>query len=186
MANSHKNLNLLYRTRCYLAGPMQYTETGRQWRDKVKKELLECNITFLDPYHKPFVTDVPEDELSREELLHWMDTGQYELVQTKMWAVRGYDLRCVDLSDFLIVYVDPKIPTWGTVEEVTTAVREKKPVFMAIEGGKKKTPLWIFGKIPHKYIYDNIDDIIKTIKAIDSGIIPCTSDRWKLLKKELR
>lgn len=40
--------------------------------------------------------------------------------------------------------------------------------------------------IPHKYIYNNIFEIIETIKAIDDGIIKINSDRWKLLKNELR
>jgi hypothetical protein len=33
---------------------------------------------------------------------------------------------------------------------------EKKPLFLSIEGGKKKTPLWLMGVVPHKYIYDSI------------------------------
>ena len=29
---------------------------------------------------------------------------------------------------------------------------EKKPVFVSMEGGKAKTPLWMLGMFPHKYI----------------------------------
>jgi hypothetical protein len=46
--------------------------------------------------------------------------------------------------------------------------------------------MWFFGKIPHKYIYDNIETIVERIKAIDDGIIPLCSDRWRLLKPEFR
>jgi L-cysteine desulfidase len=115
-----------------------------------------------------------------------METEQYDLVQTRMWAVRGYDLRLCDICDFFIAHINPSVASWGSAEEITTVVREKKPLFLSIEGGKKKTPLWIMGKLPHKYIYNNVDEIMDTIKAIDDGIIKINSDRWKLLKKELR
>ena len=43
-----------------------------------------------------------------------MDTGQYDKVSQRMKAVRRDDLRLVDLSDFFIVYINPKIPSWGS------------------------------------------------------------------------
>lgn len=177
--------NLLKNTRAYLIGHMQYLN-GEGWRDHIKKKLSDRNITFFDPYHKPFVTDVPEDDESRKEMLHWMETEQYDLVQTRMWAVRGYDLRLCDICDFFIAHINPSIASWGSAEEITTVVRQKKPLFLSVEGGKKKTPVWIMGKIPHKYIYNNVDEIIETIKAIDDGVIKMSSDRWKLLMEELR
>jgi hypothetical protein len=164
---------------------MQYTD-GRGFREKVKTELSNRNIQFFDPYYKPFVHDVPEDEKSREQMLGWMETEQYDLVQTRMWDVRGYDLRLCDICDFFIAHINPSVASWGSAEELTTVVREKKPIFLSVEGGKKKTPLWIMGKIPHKYIYNNIDEIIDTVKAIDDGIIKLNNDRWKLLKPEMR
>jgi hypothetical protein len=178
-------LNVLAKTRCYLIGHMQYVD-GRGWRDTVKTELDGRNIEFFDPYHKPFVHDIPEDEDSHEEMLHWMETEQYELVQHRMWDVRGYDLRLCDICDFFIAHLIPEKASWGSAEELTTVIREKKPLFLSIEGGKKLTPLWLMGVIPHKYIYNSITEVINTIKAIDDGIIKPNSDRWKLLKPELR
>jgi len=164
---------------------MQYQD-GRGWRELVKKELDGRGITFFDPYHKPFVHDVPEDETAREELKRWMETEQYDLVQQRMWEVRGYDLRLCDICDFFIANINPQVASWGSAEEITTVIREKKPLFLSIEGGKKKTPLWLMGKIPHKYIYNNIEEVIQTVKYIDEGVIKMSSDRWKLLKPELR
>ena len=44
-----------------------------------------------------------------------------------------------------------------------------------------------FGNISYNgYIYNNIDEAIETIKAIDAGIVRTSSDRWKLLLPELR
>jgi hypothetical protein len=177
--------NVLRKTRCYLIGHMQYAN-GRGWRETVKESLSSTGITFFDPYHKPFIHDIPEDESSREQMLHWMETEQYDLVQSRMWSVRGYDLRLCDVCDFFIAHINPEIASWGSAEEITTVVREKKPIFLSVEGGKKKTPLWLLGVLPHKYIYNNVDEIIQTIRLIDDGLIKINNDRWKLLKEELR
>jgi hypothetical protein len=177
--------NLLKNTRCYLIGHMQYIN-GEGWRDRVKDILGPRGIKFHDPYHKPFVHDIPEDDSSREEMLHWMDTEQYELVQQRMWAVRGYDLRLCDICDFFIAHLVPDVASWGSAEEISTIIRQKKPLFLSIEGGKKRTPLWLMGVVPHKYIYNNVDEVIQTVQYIDDGIIRLTSDRWKLLKAEFR
>lgn len=179
------NPNNLYRTRCYLIGHMQYAD-GRGWRDVVKQDLCDRKITFFDPYHKPFIHDVPEDETARDEMKRWMVTHQYDLVQQRMWEVRGYDLRLCDICDFFIAHLIPEKASWGSAEEITTVIRQKKPLFLSIEGGKDKTPLWLLGALPHKYIYNSIDEVVQTIKHIDDGVIKMSSDRWKLLKPELR
>jgi hypothetical protein len=77
---------------------------------------------------------------------------------------------------------------WGSAEEITTVIREKKPLFLVIDdpAGKKATPLWLMSIMPHKYIYDNLNDALNTVKGIDTGIIKMSSDRWKLLQPELR
>ena len=80
--------NLLKNTRCYLPGPMQYVKDGRSWRETVKSELGNRNITFFDPYCKPFLNDIPEDENSRMKMLHWMETGQYDVVTERMKHIR--------------------------------------------------------------------------------------------------
>lgn len=179
------NPNFLWKTRCYLIGHMQYAD-GRGWRNIVKGQLKDTNIIFFDPYIKPFIHNIPEDEEARNQLKKWMETGQFDLVQQHMWSVRGYDLRLCDICDFFIAYINPKIASWGSAEEITTVIRAKKPIFLAVEGGKEATPLWLMGKIPHKYIYGSVDEVIETIKYIDVGIVKMNSDRWKLLKKEYR
>lgn len=180
-----QGLNVLAKTRCYLIGHMQYAN-GEGWRDTIKKELGDRNITFFDPYHKPFVHNIPEDESSRQEMLHWMETEQYDLVQHRMWEVRGCDLRLCDICDFFIAHLIPEKASWGSAEELTTVIREKKPLFLSIEGGKRLCPLWLMGVVPHKYIYNSITEVINCVKAIDDGIIKPNSDRWKLLKPEMR
>ena len=177
--------NLLYRTKCYLVGHMQYV-SGRNWREDVTERLETLSVTCFDPYKKPFIKDVEEDEASRQEMETWMKTKQYDRVTDRMKTVRAYDLNLVDRSDFIIAHLVPEVASWGSAEEITLAVREKKPVFISMDGGKAKTPLWMLGMLPHKYIYNSVDEIVDMLYAIDGGSKPIDSDRWRLLRKEFR
>ena len=121
-------------------------------------------------------------------MMKWRETEQYDMVAQRMKLVRGYDLRLCDICDWFIAVIRPSVASWGSSEEITTIIREKKPVFLVIddEKGKRSCPLWLFGVLPHKYIYNNLNEAIETIKAIDDDVIKTNSDRWKLLLPELR
>jgi hypothetical protein len=177
--------NLLNKTKTYLVGHMQYL-SGRNWREEIAEKLSPLGITSFDPYKKPFIKDVDEGENSRQEMDVWMKTKQYDRVTNKMKMVRAYDLNLVDRSDFIIAHLVPEVASWGSAEEIVTAVREKKPIFISMEGGKSKTPLWMLGMLPHKYIYNSLDEIVEMLYAIDSGQKEIDSDRWRLLKTEYR
>lgn len=178
-------MGILNKTRVYLAGFMQNGD-GTKWRDVVQEALNPRGIITFNPYEKPYVNGTPEDIDSRKNLNIWMENGAFEEVAKHMKKVRSEDLRQVDLSDFLVFYIDHKIPTWGTVEELTLAVREKKPIFLVIKDGLKHCPLWILGMMPLKYMYNNLDDALDMIKKIDDGVVPIDSERWHLLKPEFR
>ena len=177
--------NILYKTKTYLVGHMQYL-SGRDWREEVTEKLTPLSITCFDPYKKPFIKDVAEDEASRQDMETWMKTKQYDRVTDKMKTVRAYDLNLVDRSDFIIAHLVPDVASWGSAEEIVTAVRMKKPIFISMEGGKAKTPLWLLGMLPHKYIYNSLDEVIEMLYAIDNEDKPIDSDRWRLLRKEYR
>ena len=177
--------NVLFKTRTYLVGHMQYA-SGRDWRAYAEEELAKLNIITFNPYNKPFVKDVEEDEDARLSLAHCQKNGYFNDVAKRMSLVRSYDLNLVDRSDFIIAHLLPEVASWGSAEELVTAVRMKKPIFISMEGGKHATPLWMMGMIPHHYIYDSIEEVVGMIKQIDSGEKKIDSDRWRLLKKELR
>ena len=143
-------------------------------------------IIVFNPYHKPFLKDIEENEDVKKHLDELMESGSYDEVQKRMKEIRAYDLNLVDRSDFIIAYINPKTPTFGTMEELVTAVKMKRPTFIALQRSKKKTPLWLLGMFPHKYIYDSMDDILDMVIKIDSGEKEIDSDRWSLLKKEYR
>ena len=177
--------NLLNKTRCYLVGHMQY-EDGRIWREEVESELVKLNIVTYNPYKKPFVKDVEEDEKARRNAEKQMRNGEFDKVSERMREIRNYDLNLVDRSDFIIAHLYPTVASWGSAEELVTACRMKKPVFVSIKGGKKKTPLWLLGMFPPKCIYNNPKEIVSMIKKLDNGRIKMDSKRWRLLTEELR
>jgi len=177
--------NILYRTKTYLAGAMQY-KNGEGWRNIVQSKLERMGIIVFSPYHKPFMKDIQEDDGARKHIGDLIKENNYDEVVSRMKEVRSYDLNLVDRSDFIIAYIDPKTPTFGTMEELVTSVRMKRPTFIFVEGGKKLCPYWIFGMFPHKYIYDDVDGVLNMLEKIDSGEKEIDSDRWRLLKKEYR
>ena len=138
-------MEVLEKTRTYLVGHMQYSN-GRNWRDHVEEELEKLNITVFNPYKKPFVKDVNEDEETRLSLDHCQKHGYFNDVAERM----------------------------------------KKPIFISMEGGKHKTPLWIMGMLPHHYIYNSIEEVLDMIHQINDGKKDIDSDRWRLLRKDLR
>lgn len=178
-------MSVLTKTKTYLVGHMQYSN-GQEWRKKVRDTLNPLNITVFDPYDKPFIKDVDEGNTVRSILTEKMKSGDYDYVQNKMREIRIFDLNLVDRSDFIIANIIPDVASWGSAEELVTAVRMKKPTFISIEGTKKKTPLWLMGMFPHKYIYNDIDEILDVIIKIDNGDIEINNDRWRLLKNEYR
>lgn len=188
-AKFKKRLNVLWKTRSYLIGNMQYVdnEEGEGWRDDLTKILIEMGVVVFDPYHKPFIKDVQEGgKRARSRLDRALALQDFDFLGNKMREIRSYDLNLVDRSDFIIAFINPKVASWGTAEELTTAVRAKKPIFLAVKGGKIACPYWIFGMIPHKYIYNSIDEIVKVLRRINTGNKKLDSNRWRLLRKEYR
>ncbi len=176
---------VLFKTKSYLVGPMQYSD-GRGWRDSITEQLSKLGIVCYDPYKKPFVVDVEESDNAAEDIRKLIAAGEYDKVAARMKLIRTYDLALVDKSDFIIAYIDPTVITVGSWEELFWANRMKRPIFLVIEGGKSKAPWWIFGTIPHKYIYSNIDEVVDVLTKINSGEKEMDSDRWRILRKEYR
>lgn len=178
-------MGLLNKTKTYLIGHMEYIN-GQAWREYATTQLNSIGVICYNPYCKPFLENLEEGDDTRAELHKEIQLGNYDKVNGVMRKIRSYDLNLVDRSDYIIAHIQPEIASWGTAEELTTANRSKKPIFCSISGGKKKTPLWLLGMLPHKYFYDSIEEIIEMLKKIDSGNVKADSNRWRLLQENLR
>lgn len=164
---------------------MQYAD-GTDWRNYVTPKLENMGITVFNPYDKPFIKDVEEGNDIRNNLNSLIEKEEYVEVQRKMRQIRIYDLNLVDRSDFIIAHIIPDVASWGSAEELVTANRAKKPIFLSVEGGKQKCPLWLLGTIPEKYIYNNIDEVLIVLDMINNNEISIDSERWRLLKPQYR
>ena len=178
-------MSVLKKTRTYLIGPMEYAD-GRGWRDDMTEFLDGMNVTVFDPYKKPFYNAPKEDDYTRGIITQKMNDGNYDDVAEHFKQVRAFDLSMVDRSDFIICYLNPAVPTFGTMEELVTAVKMKRPTFIVVEGGKKYTPLWVMGMLPHKYIYSNFTELKEVLRDINSGKKSIDNMKWRLFKPELR
>lgn len=171
-------MNRLKHTRIYLAGAMEKDATnGVEWRQTLMRELADLEIYWLDPTQKP--TDIGRETLeTKQELIEARLAGDYDAVHKLMRIIRCVDLRMCDISDCIIINLDPDIPTYGSMEEVVQSNRQKKPIILRVEGGKERTPLWLLAMIPHQLIFSTWEEVHHYLRHIaHDSVIDCL-DRW--------
>lgn len=176
---------ILNKTKTYLIGPWE-NAISQDWRQEIHPRLEKLNITIFTPFNKPFMNSFDEGPETKELIYASIKAKDFNLVRNHMKAVRAFDLRMVDLSDFVIAYINPKIPSWGSADEIYTALRSRKPTFLIIEGGIEKCPLWLFASIPPKFIFNSVDNLMTYLENVNSGREPLDTKYWRLLRPEFR
>lgn len=176
---------MLLGTRTYLVGHMQYKD-GSEWRKTTRLSLESMGVKVYDPYLKPYLESVEEGPAEFQKLKNLLESDDLDGVRERFSKVRNYDLALVDKSDFIVAHIFPEIASWGSAEEIYLASSQRKPVFISIEGGRTKCPIWLASVFPGKYFYNSQDEILDTLRKINSGEIKPDSDRWRLLKPEFR
>lgn len=171
--------NKLGGMRAYLSGPMEYVaDGGSGWRDRITPILESMGTHVLDPCKQ----SQGISELERVALIkRYRMEHNWEAIRELAKPMRNFDLRMVDIADFLVIYINPKVQMCGTWEEIFLANREKKPMLVVWEGGKEAVSSWFFGVIHHSNIFSNFDELIERIELINSGKYPM-DDRWILFK----
>lgn len=179
---------------CYLSGPMEFVaDHGVEWRRKFIKLLRERNLKIdcIDPTNKPGGKDIKIGE-NKEEQVRLQKEGRWQELRDYVRAYRRYDLRFVDISDFLVVVVDPRVPQWGTGNEVYFAEMQHKPMFFICDGGLANLPRWLFDVVDldegtgynrtRCNVFESVEDVVKELVGIDNGMYPMT-DEWVLVRK---
>jgi len=179
-------MNKLGKTRCYLAGPMQFTYNGSSWREDIEKFLTEMDVRVFNPYNKTFLEDFFETADFGGELMRLAEAKKFSQIAELMSRTRAHDLRLVDMADFIIAYINTDIYTCGTFEEIFTANRQKKPIYLVVEGGWARCPYWLLGAIPMGYIFDSFISLKRHLSYLDDGQVEFDRSRWKLLKHDFR
>jgi hypothetical protein len=171
---------------CYLIGSMEFSEdNGVSWRKTLINKSIECGlkIKFLNPTDKISCLAQETGE-EREKIISLKSCNEYDKLSGLLKRIVRQDLRCVDLSDFVIFYIDIKNHTCGSYDEFYTALDEKKPYYVICRQGKNKIPAWLFGRADHNNFFSSIDDVIFDLNLINKGE-KLLSDKWVLFRKEI-
>lgn len=175
-------MNNLNKQRCYLAGAIDRVhDRGNSWRDNITPFLLGLGVVVLNPLKKPtYFGDEDNETASYKKQLK--KERKYDELAQVMKTIRAVDLRMVDISDFLIVNLDIDVHPCGTLEEIFWANRQKKPILIHMEQGKHHAPDWLFGTIPHQFIFDTWQQIGNYLLEVDRMTISAHMDRWCFFK----
>jgi hypothetical protein len=172
---------------CYLSGPIDKAkDLGRGWRKEFIAKTSNLGMQIIDPCNKPasFVHEVKGDVRTVTKM---REEKQWVELQKFVKKFRREDLRFTDVSDFLVVYIDPDVPSYGTLDELFTAEDQKKPCFCICKGGIECLPTWLFGVFRLEEVFGSIDECVAHLMKIDNGEINIEEDRrWVLFRKELR
>jgi len=181
----------LERAVAYLSGPMEFVaDHGVEWRRKFIELLKKKNLKIdcIDPTNKPGGQDIKIGE-NKEEQVRLQQEGKWLQLRDYVRSYRRYDLRFVDISDFLVVVVDPRVPQWGTSNEVYFAEMQHKPMFFICDGGLYNLPRWLFDVVDIQdhngtrcNVFQSVEEVVQELVGIDMGDIPMT-DEWVLVRK---
>lgn len=177
------NPNYLKDARCYLIGPITFAkDDGIGWRQNIQ-QMCKSNgieINFLDPTNKPNGMG-QEVGIEKSTAKEWKRTKQYDKLREYVKKYRRIDLRMVDISDFVIAYIDTNIFMFGSVDEIVTAERQKKPILCILPQGIENAPDWLFAITEIKYMFESIEDLFQFLCRINSGDIDLhEDDKWVL------
>jgi nucleoside 2-deoxyribosyltransferase len=172
-------MNRLKNQRVYLAGAMdRVPDRGTTWRDNITPFLENLGVVVFNPIKKPTSVGL-EDEESHLIKNKLKDQEKYDELSKIMKTIRSVDLRLVDISDFLIVNIDLEHHACGTYEEISLANRSKKPILIHVEQGKKHTPDWLFGTIPHQWFFSSWEELKKYLIHINQEKQIEHHNRWQ-------
>lgn len=186
-------MNLLKDTTVYLAGPVEFDENHRSWRDEITEFLNKIGVKVYDPLVKPDCLYPPITQENPSGYLDnfrkWYNSDKpLELsnslkIFNALKYVRKICLRLVRASDWTIFYL-PKKFSVGTYEELTEAVRLDKPILVFCEDGQMYTSSWALSMIPndvgetHEIFNENIEDLKLSISSIDEGRTKIDPLKW--------
>lgn len=176
------SVNNLIGMRTYLVGAMdRVPDGGIGWRQRITGLLMKLGITVIDPCNKP-IDGVVEDAETRYWIDYYKESEQYDKIKDKFGIIRNADLRCVDISDFIIAHIDLDVHACGTYEEIVTANRQKKPVLVWCQQGKKQAPNWLFFMLPHEHIFNSLSEIMSYLDNINNEPDVTKLKRWFFFK----
>lgn len=172
-------MNYLKGKNTYLAGPLQQLadEVAIKWRNEITPILEnKYGVIVQDPCKKNSngLGELGDDKEYFKKLIK---EKQYDRVKNEFYKIIRYDLKCVDRSDFIIVYHDPKIATVGTTHEIINCINKKAPALIVCdERNIENINPWLLTLIKSQWLFTSFDDMFKYLDKIHSGDLD--SSHW--------
>ena len=95
-------MNNIKGMRTYLVGAMdRVPDGGIGWRNAITPMLQELNVNVINPCDKP-IESAKEGPDTRQIINYYKQTGQFDKIRDEYGHIRNADLRCVDVSDFIL------------------------------------------------------------------------------------
>ncbi len=180
-AESPPRKSKLNRAIVYLSGAIDKApDLGRGWREDFIIRAKHLNLRIIDPCNKPasFVHEIQGDVRTVNVL---REQEKWEELQSFVKKFRREDLRFTDISDFLVVYIDPSVPSYGTLDELFLAEREHKPLLCIVKGGIKHLPTWLFGVFRLNEVFSSVEECILHLDKLNQGELDLDL-RWVLIR----
>ena len=185
------DMNRLKNHSVYMVGSMDSDrEAGAQWRDEMTPFLQSLGLRVINPYTKPLCpcSNDPktlEDDTNFGKIQTSLKNKNYDLAKDLVKQLRATDLRFVDTSHLLLVYLDFDQLLTGTLEEIVTANRQKKPVIIKTSVPKNQMPHWYFGMLPHELFFETWNEVKEYLTHINSAPkIDDLDGRWVFFDQE--
>jgi len=187
-------MNRLNGMSVYLAGPMDdVKDRGVGWRQELTPFLLSLGLIVFDPCKKAteYACEIGDNydetvkllKLSKEHLSYKEKRPYLEEVKKTMKSIVSYDLRMVDLSDFVILHVNRDVHACGSYYEGSHAAMQRKPVIVFCDQGIEEIPHWLFGVCKYETFFNNLKEIKSYLLHIDSDILIDDLNRWKFFDR---
>lgn len=170
----------------YLSGSIDYSpDNGHGWRDIITPFLHKHEIGVINPLKKPIINEIYQEEDNLSRIVAQMkEHGEYDDVRDITKNIVRADLHLLDISNFVIIYLNLDYHHCGTYSEYTYGALERKPTLTVCEQGKKAIPSWLFGLCPHQLFFNNLEELKDYIEHVDYSPINEIDDlngRWKFL-----
>lgn len=183
--------NRLKYHKIYFCGPMDFSrEKGKIWRDELIEYCNNMGIICLNPYNKELNTIhgefALEDDINSGKVKEALENKDYKTASERMKFVRSTDLRLVDRADALVVRLDFDVIMTGTIEEICTANRQKKPIIIWSSVPKNKIPPWYFGQLKNELFFESIEEVKEYLRHINEDKYIDTLGRWVFFNLESR
>lgn len=171
-----------------MIGPIdRVKDFGVGWRRQIIQECnekMQLGINFLDPTNK-LSGMISEDQHEVERINKMKLQARWADLSNFMRTVVAQDYRGVELSDFVICYIDETTHMCGSYFELQKALTENKPYFLISPNGRAKLPTWLFGICDYLQVFDNVENVVDRLVQLNNGTVPL-SEKWVFANKQVK